>query len=58
MGLSAPTFIVFLISFVLAGLAVAIKYFGYAVPVVDGYVFETMLAAYVVLFIGNLFKGL
>ncbi len=59
MRLSAPTLPVFLISIVLAGLVVAIKYFGVGgIPYISGHLFETLLGAYVILLIGNLFRGL
>jgi len=59
MRLSPPTLPVFLLSIVLAGLVVAVKYFGVGgIPYVGGHLFETLLGAYAVLLIGNLFRGL
>jgi hypothetical protein len=58
MKLSAPTVPIFLISVILAGLAVAVKYLGVSVPYVGGHLFETLLAGYAVLLAGNLFRGL
>ena len=58
MSLSAPTFIVFVISVVLAGAVIAATYGGVSIPVVSAHKFETLLAAYAVLLSGTLFKGL
>lgn len=59
MRLSAPTLPVFLISIALAGLVVAVKYFGVGgIPYIGGRLFETLLGAYAVLLAGNLFRGL
>ncbi len=56
MVLSAPTKIVFLISLVLAALAL-IASFGVAIPVVSGNALWVALIAYAVLAVGNLLKG-
>lgn len=59
MRLSPPTLPVFLLSVILAGLVVAVKYFGVSgIPYVGGNLFETLLGAYALLLIGNLFRGL
>ena len=58
MKLSAPTFVVFLISVILAGAVVAVTYGGFSIPVVSAHKFETLLAAYAVLLLGTVFKGL
>lgn len=58
MNLSAPTLPVFLISLVLAVLAVLVVYAGVKIPVVSGNAFITLLIGYVVLLAGNLFKGI
>lgn len=58
MNLSAPTLPVFLISVILAILAVLVVYAGVKIPVVSGNTFITLLIGYVVLLVGNLFKGL
>ena len=55
MNLSAPTQIVFLISVVLAILAILGLYVR--IPFVSLYAFWVLAAAYVVLAIGCLFKG-
>ncbi len=58
MRLSAPTFPVFLISLILAALAL-VQVLGVAsLPVVAGNAVWFALAAYVLLFAGTLFKGL
>lgn len=59
MRLSPPTLLVFTLSVILAGLVIAVKYFGVAgIPYVGRYQFETLLAAYVLLLLGNLVRGL
>lgn len=56
--LTPPSFIVFIISVVLALLAVLIHYGHVAVPVIgSAYVFDVLMVAYVVLLVGVLFKG-
>jgi hypothetical protein len=57
MNLSAPTMPVFLVSLVLAVLAIISSYVA-PLPVVTGNEFLVALAAYVVLLIGNVAKGL
>jgi len=60
MKLSAPKFIIWLLALILAALAIASKYVG--IPVVGGFVkqndFWVMTAAYGLMFLGTLFKGL
>lgn len=62
MRLSAPSYGLFLVSFILALLVILIKYFGITVPVVGDIVrksmFEVMLVSYVLLFIGVVFRRL
>lgn len=55
MKLSAPTTPVFLISVVIAALAIAAEFI--AIPVVSGNQFWAAIAAYGVLFLGNVLKG-
>ncbi len=57
MNLSAPTLPVFLVSIILAVLAVLVVYAGIKIPVITGNAFITLLIGYVVLLAGNLFKG-
>ena len=60
MKLSAPKFVVWLLALVLAALAIVSKYT--AIPYVGSFVkqydFWVMTAAYGLLFLGTLFKGL
>jgi hypothetical protein len=60
MKLSAPKFLVWLLALILAALAIVSKYV--AIPVVGDFVqqydFWVMTAAYGLLFLGTLFKGL
>jgi hypothetical protein len=58
MNLSAPTLPVFLVSIILAILAVLVVYAGVKIPVVSGNTFATLLIGYVVLLAGNIFKGI
>ena len=60
MKLSAPKFIIWLLALILAALAIASNYIS--IPVVGSFVkqndFWVMTAAYGLLFLGTLFKGL
>ena len=62
MRLTAPSFPIFLISLVLVVLVIAAKYFGLSVPVVSPIVkksmFEALLVAYGLLFVGVVFRRL
>ena len=60
MKLSAPKFLIWLLALILAGLAIASKYVGipYIGSFVKQYDFWFMTAAYGLLFLGTLFKGL
>lgn len=56
---SAPSFVTFIISFILAALVIA-TYAGFKMPVVtkaiDGNLFEFLLVAYVLLLAGVIFR--
>jgi hypothetical protein len=60
--LSRPTFVVWFISTILAGVVVLMTYAGVTVPVlspiVAGHTFEVLLIAYVILWLGTVFTGL
>lgn len=60
MRLSAPKFIVWLLALILAVLAIVSRYTG--IPVVGSFVkqydFWVMTAAYVLLFLGTLLRGM
>lgn len=60
MNLSAPKIVVWLLALVLAALAIVSKYVGipYVGDFVKQYDFWFMTAAYGLLFLGTLFKGL
>ena len=58
MRLSAPNFIVFMISFLLAAAVVAAKYLGAQIPVVGDHLFGALLFAYLMLMLGNLVRGM
>jgi hypothetical protein len=55
--LTPPSFVVFIISVILALLAVLVHYAHVSV-VGSAYVFDVMTAAYVVLLVGVLFRGI
>ncbi len=60
--LSRPTFVIWLISTILAVVVVLMVYGGIAVPVlspiVSGNTFEVLLIAYVLLWLGTVVSGL
>jgi hypothetical protein len=56
--LSPPTKVTFIISLVLVILALLVHYAHVSIPLVSAHVFETLLIGYLVLLIGNLFRGL
>ncbi len=61
MRLSAPRFVVFLTTLAMAGLAIAIHYFGVQVPnaqFVTQHAFELLVASYGLLALGTLLRGL
>ena len=55
--LSPPTQVVFIISLVLAVLALLAQYTTLSIPVVSGHTFETLLLAFLLLLAGNLFRN-
>ena len=57
MSLTPPTQVTFILSVLLAVLALLVKYAHVSIPVVSGNSFETMLAAFVLLLAGVLFRG-
>ena len=57
MRLTPPSFPVFVISIVIAGLVVAARYGGVQIPVVGTNPFESMLVAYVILLAGNVLRS-
>ena len=62
MRLSPPSFAIFLISVIMVALVIATKYFGVDVPVLTQIVkksmFEVLLVAYALLFVGVVFRRL
>ena len=60
--LSAPTFISWIISTIIAGAIILLTYLGISVPVVSeliaGRHFEFLIAAYVLLWLGTVFRGI
>jgi len=56
--LSPPTRVTFIISVVLAILALLAHYAQVSIPVVSAHVWETLLLAYLVLLLGNLLRGI
>ena len=56
--LTPPTRLTFILSVVLVILALLVRYAHVSVPVVSAHVFETLPIGYLVLLVGNLFRGL
>lgn len=57
MNLSPPSQVTLLLAVLLAVMALLVKYAGVSIPVVSGNSFETMLAAFLLLLAGALFRG-
>ena len=57
MGLSAPSQAAFFLAVLLAVLALLVRYANVAIPIVHGHSFETLLAACLLLLVGNIFRG-
>jgi len=57
MRLSAPKFVVFLLAMIVAVAAIAVQYFGANVPFVGQHSFAVLLAAFGLLTLGNLDRG-
>jgi hypothetical protein len=55
--LTPPTRMTFIVSVVLVILALLVRYAHVSIPVVSAHVFETLLIGYLVLLVGNLFRG-
>ena len=58
MNLSAPTMPVFLVSVILAVIALLVHYAGVSIPWASKHVFDALAIGYVVLLAGNIFKGI
>ena len=56
--LTPPTRLTFIVSVILVILALLAHYAHVSIPVVSAHVFETLLIGYLVLLVGNLFRGL
>jgi hypothetical protein len=56
--LTPPTKLTFIVCVVLVILALLVHYAHVSIPVVNAHVFETLLIGYLVLLVGNLFRGL
>ena len=56
--LSPPTRLTLAVSLILVILALLVHYAHVLIPVVSAHVFETLLIGYIVLLVGNLFRGL
>jgi type III secretory pathway component EscU len=55
--LTPPSFVVFVISVILALAAVLVHYGHVSIPLVGAHVFDVLVAGYVVMLVGVLFKG-
>jgi len=62
MGISRPTYAIWLLSTILVALVIALKYFAVSVPVVSpivsGHLFEVLLISFALLWAGTVFKGI
>jgi hypothetical protein len=56
--LTPPTRLTLIVSVALVILALLVRYAHVSIPVVSAHVFETLLIGYLVLLVGNLFRGL
>lgn len=56
--LTPPTRVTFIVSVILAIMALLVQYAHVSIPVVSAHVFETLLIGYLVLLVGNLLRGL
>ena len=56
--LSPPRRLTLAVSLILVILALLVRYAHISIPVVSAHVFETLVIGYVVLLVGNLFRGL
>jgi hypothetical protein len=56
--LTPHTRLTFIVSVVLVILALLVHYAHVSIPVVSAHAFETLLIGYLVLLVGNLFRGL
>jgi len=57
MNISAPRQITLIISVVIALVALVARYSGVTIPIIGEHPFGTLLIGYLVLLVGNLFKG-
>jgi hypothetical protein len=57
MNLSPPAQVTFILSVLLAVLALLVRYAHAAIPIVSAHSFETMLVAFLLLLAGVLFRG-
>jgi hypothetical protein len=57
MNLSAPSQLTFSLAVFLAALALLVRYAHVAIPVVSDHSFESLLAAFLLLLAGSLFRG-
>jgi hypothetical protein len=56
--LTPPTRVTFIVSVILAIMALLVQYAHVSIPAVSAHVFETLLIGYLVRLVGNLFRGL
>jgi hypothetical protein len=57
MNLTAPSQVTFILAVFLAILALLVRYADVSIPIVTGHSFEALLAAFLLLLAGNLFRG-
>ena len=58
MNISAPRQITLIVSVLIALVALVARYAGVTIPIIGEHPFGALLIAYLVLLVGNLFKGI
>ena len=57
MSLTPPSLVTFIFAVVLTVLSLLVRYTHVDIPIVGGHSYETLLAAFLLLLAGNLFRG-
>ena len=57
MALTPPSQVTFLLAVLLTVFSLLVHYANVAIPIVSGHSYETLLAAFLLLLAGNLFRG-
>ncbi|HJY07971.1 MAG TPA: hypothetical protein VJ323_16750 [Bryobacteraceae bacterium] len=57
MALTPPSQVTFILAVLLTVFSLLVHYANVAIPIVSGHSYETLLAAFLLLLAGNLFRG-